>query len=199
MHSLLPKPLSEGSLAAGGGREGTGTLPRKLENLGLRSPPNSFYIFPLGVITFWKITVKKMKPRRATRPPAMRDPCVAQVGSQPLGWQLLECVHPSTRLCRDLRPTSQPDARTLVLPISGPGCACRHTECGVGPRWPVLSRLVPLGPPPWPILCGRDSDGPGGCPQLVTESPPLNGLVSVQCLSGPGLSPWASWAPGHCH
>lgn len=85
LHSLLPKPLSEGSLAAGGCREGAGTLPRKLENLGLRSPPNSFYIFPLGVITFWKITVKKMKPRRATRPPAMRDPCVPRWAFSHLG------------------------------------------------------------------------------------------------------------------
>lgn len=49
-----------------GGREGHKSPHRKLENLGLRSPPNSFCIF-LPVSSSWKITVKKMKPQRAVR------------------------------------------------------------------------------------------------------------------------------------
>lgn len=53
------RPLSEDSLGWDWGRK-TRALTGKLENLGLRSPPNRFYIFSLCVITSRKITVKKM-------------------------------------------------------------------------------------------------------------------------------------------
>lgn len=76
-HSLLPKSIVRGQSGQEGGGRDTRALTGKLENLGLRSPPNSFCIFSPCVITSWKITVKKMKPQRAVRPLlTRRDPRV---------------------------------------------------------------------------------------------------------------------------
>lgn len=76
-HSLLPKSIVRGQSGQEGGGRDTRALTGKLENLGLRSLPNSFCIFSPCVITSWKITVKKMKPQQAVRPLlTRRDPRV---------------------------------------------------------------------------------------------------------------------------